>query len=122
MNNTHNPLRLCEFSGRENGLVIVGTPEALATLGQQLQTAAALQAHSPAPDGFPVEVASPDVISPYSDVNDFYLSFRIDRGEPVAEVFPRKRRSPSLLLFGLVVVCAVVGVITILQWCKHLLF
>ena len=69
------PLWLHVYSGRENGLMIVGDHATLKRLGQQLQAAAPL--NEPVARGWPPVVARPQVVGPYKDLRGFGLSFHL---------------------------------------------
>lgn len=118
MNNQSNSLWLHISSGKESGIAIIGTPETLARLAAQLLKATDSPEQLPKNIAFPALVASPAIVSPYSDVTDFGLTFYVDRGEPLQKLFPQQKRSPSLLLFLSVVVCSITGAVNILAWIK----
>jgi hypothetical protein len=110
-------LWLHAYSGRENGLMVIGDRDALEALGRQLQSAVPSEARV-AP-GWPLQVASPSVVGPYKDVRDFRLSFHIKGDSPVEELLPLRRRTWWTPLVIAVAVCAVTGTVTILQALAH---
>lgn len=110
------PLWLHAYSGRENGLMVVGNRPSLKALGQQLVAAADVEASSPSAQGWPVKIAHPEVVGPYKDIPDFSLSFHLEGPSPAAEVFPLQRRGLPTPLFVAVAVCAAVGLFTIGRW------
>lgn len=68
------PLFLRAYSGRENGLMVIGTADELHRLGQQLLAVGQF----PVQEGnWPAEVAHPMVVGPYRDAPDFQLSFHV---------------------------------------------
>lgn len=101
-------------SGRENGLMVIGTPEGLKELGAQLQTAGEFASKSST--NWPTEIAHPWVAGPYKDVPDFQLSFHIAGDIPISAVLPLTRRSMPTPLLLVISACAVVGLITIVRW------
>jgi hypothetical protein len=117
MNDKPAPLWLHAYSGRENGLMVVGDRRSLKALGQQLVAAADTEpSSSSSKENWPVEVLHPAVAGPYADVPDFALSFHLEGSTPASELLPLRRRNlPAPLLFA-ATICAVVGVITIVRW------
>jgi len=107
-------LWLHSYSGRETGLMIVGSASALRALGQDLITAADSPPTSASP--FPPQVATPAVTGPFKDRPDFTLSFHLPGSSPLTEVAPLRRQATPTPVFLAVAVCAVVGAITLLRW------
>ena len=115
MNDNSEPLWLHAYSGRENGLMVVGSPDSLKQLAQQLLTA--VEAHpEKTSESWPPEIVAPRIIGPYTDMPDFALSFHIKGAAPLSEVVPLKRRTLPTPLFLAVAVCAITGVVTLLRW------
>ena len=110
------PLWLHAYSGRENGLMVVGNRPSLKALGQQLVAAADAEAASLSAQGWPARVAYPEVVGPYKDIPNFSLSFHLEGPSPAAEVLPLRRRGLPTSLFIAVAVCAAVGLFTIGRW------
>lgn len=107
------PLLLRMYSGRENGLMVIGTPDELRRLGQQLI----------AVDQFPVkeanwsaEVAHPIVVSPYVDAPDFQLSFHVAGEAPIPASLPLVRRNPHGAVKLSALVLAVIGLVSLARW------
>lgn len=110
------PIWLHAYSGRENGLMVVGNRPSLKALGQQLVAVADAEAASPSAQGWPVEIAHPEVVGPCKDIPDFSLSFHLEGPLPASEVLPQRRRALPTPLLIAVAVCAAVGLFTIGRW------
>ena len=78
MNDEPDPLRLHAYSGRENGLMVVGTASSLRVLAQKLLSAAASQS-AVSTEAWPAEVATPDVVGPYKDLSRFHAVIPLAR-------------------------------------------
>jgi hypothetical protein len=111
MDNKSSPLWLHAYSGRENGLMIVGDAAALEALGRQLQAAVPLDERT-AP-GWPRVVARPEVLGPYKDLRGFKLSFHIKGDSPVESLLPLRRRALRVPVLLLIAACAITGAVTI---------
>jgi hypothetical protein len=107
------PLKLRAYSGRENGLMIIGSAAELNQLGTQL-----LGASDPHPGpvipNWPATVASPAVTGPYSNVKDFQLSFHVSESDELPPSLKITRRGAPPLFILIVSVCALVGVVALL--------
>ena len=115
MSDSPAPLWLHAYSGRENGLMVVGDRSSLKALGQQLVAVAEAEATSSA-EGWPVEIAHPEVVGPYKDIPGFALSFHLAGPSPAAELLPLGRRGLPTSLFIAAAVCIAVGLFTIGRW------
>lgn len=115
MNDSRPPLLLRIYTGRENGLMVVGDRASLKALGQQLVTTAESEAVSSQQD-WPATIASPKVAGPYSDTPDFTLSFHLEGQRPVGELLPLQRRGISPPFLIAVVIFSAVGLFTIARW------
>jgi hypothetical protein len=113
MDTKSSPLWLHAYSGRENGLMIVGDGAALEALGRQLQAAVPLDERT-AP-GWPPVVARPEVIGPYKDLRSFKLSFHVKGDSAVESLLPLRRRALRIPIYLLIAVCAITGAVTIWQ-------
>ena len=111
MDTESSPLWLHAYSGRENGLMIVGDDAALKALGRQLQAGVPLDERT-AP-GWPPVVARPEVIGPYKDLRKFKLSFHVKGDSPVESLLPLRRRALRIPIYLLIAVCAITGAVTI---------
>lgn len=109
------PLWLHAYSGKENGLMVVGTPPSLKALGQQLVEASVKQSAAEA-TSWPISIAKLEVTGPYSDVAEYSLSFHLQGNSSLSEVIPHGRRGPSTFTFLALGFCAVVGAFTIARW------
>jgi|SRR4051812_34061942 hypothetical protein len=120
MENSVPSLWLHAYSGRENGLMIIGTPAALKNLGQRLVEASNPEAITEA-TSWPRAIVAPDVVGPYKDVSAFGLSFHLQGTEPLEKVAPFTRRTVWSPLFVLVTLFAIVGLVTVWRWLLTLL-
>jgi hypothetical protein len=66
------------YHGREYGMMVIGTAEALGQLGTQLQAASSARENPRIPD-WPTVVADPEVTGPYLREKNFKLSFHVLR-------------------------------------------
>ena len=114
MNTDAPPLKLRAYAGRENGLMVIGSPEALSELGKQLQTAG--ERSDAEGSSWPVEVVSPKTEGPYSDVPEFKLSFHTDPASGIPASLDVRRRNLPAPVFLVLVGLAVVGAFTIIRW------
>ena len=107
--------QLHAYSGRENGLMIIGDAVALETLGQELQRAAAFQ--PPAnPSNWPQQVAVLHALSPYADREDYQVSIHL-RTAPLPESLRKRSMSgPSTAVFLAITFLALVGAISLPLW------
>lgn len=121
MNEKPDPLWLHAYAGQENGLMVVGTPAALTSLGEQLVAAA--DSEEPATAAWPRSIAKPATAGPYKDIADFKLSFHVT-AEPASlgKILPLQRHATPLATIVLVGVGFVVGAVTILRWVFRALF
>jgi hypothetical protein len=110
----HN-LHVHVYSGRENGLMLIGDAEALNALGKELQAAGALES-SESTDNWPRQVAVVSRSSPYSDRQDYQVSVHLQTS-PLPEALLKKPRSGlSTSAFLAIAVLAVVGAISLPIW------
>ena len=107
------PLLLRVYSGRENGLMVVGTPDELRRLGQQL---IAVDQFPVKEGNWPAEVAHPMVVSPYVDSPDFQLSFHVAGAAPIPASLPLVRRNPHGAVTLSVLVLALIGLVSVARW------
>jgi hypothetical protein len=112
VNTPPKPLWLHAYSGRENGLMIVGTKDALHALGAQLLTAT----ETPARESWPPPVATPQTVGPYAKVKNFSLSFHLEGSAPLAQVAPHRPSRARGLLYTAVAALAGVGALAIVKW------
>lgn len=106
-------LWLHAYSGKENGLMVVGTPAALAALGKQLIHLEP----EPAPNAqWPPEIAKPETVGPYKDLPDFTLSFHVQGSAQLDKVVPLGRRTLRAPLFIAITICAATGAVVIARW------
>lgn len=114
MNSPVSNLKLHAYSGRENGLMVVGDVDALKALGAQLLAVDATSSHSSSQ--FPPVVARPETTGPYIDVDGFQLTFHLDVGQPMKGNGIQARRNMHPWLLLACAVCTIVGAATITRW------
>jgi hypothetical protein len=107
------PLKLRAYSGRENGLMIIGSAAELKQLGTQLLAASDALPH-PAVPNWPATAASPSVTGPYSNVRDFQLTFHVSESDELPDSLKIMRRGAPPLFILIVSVCALAGVVALL--------
>jgi hypothetical protein len=112
---TDSALWLHAYSGKDNGLMIVGTSDAMRALAQQL-LAASDAATASTSDDWPKEIARPTVIGPYTDVPDYGLSFHLRGSAPLEKVVPHRRRNMWWPIFLAIAALAATGLATIWLW------
>jgi hypothetical protein len=103
-------LWLHQYSGRENGLMIVGDRSALEVLGRQRTSAVPLDERR-AP-GWPLAVARPSVVGPVKGAK-FALSFHLKGDLPLENVLPLRSRYLKSVLLLIAAICTIIGAITI---------
>lgn len=115
MSTTSPRLRLHLFNHHEHGLMVIGSVEALRSLGQQLRNAGDARPDQRNPD-WPALVARQVVESPYRDIDKFELSFHVagDRIPPI--ILRRPRRTSHLMVFLANILVSTIGVFTIAHW------
>jgi len=102
------------YQGRESGIMIIGTAEALEHLGTQLLSAANTPTSAGLPD-WPAQVVSPTVLGPYIDEPGFKLSFHVLRAPQLPKSLPLRRRSPPTALILAVGALALIGAAAIVK-------
>lgn len=113
-------LWLHAYSGREHGLMIIGTPASMRDLAQQLLNACNQESNAKATP-WPAAIATPNVVGPYKDIRHFGLSFHLQGSEPLEKIAPLARRTVWTPVFFLAALFAVVGVVTVWRWLMSLL-
>lgn len=107
------PLQLRAYSGRENGLMVIGSPAALHLLGGQLLDVGRFSFQK---GGWPPEVSRPVVLGPYVDAPDFQLSFHVAAKPPVEKPLPLVRHRPHPAVVVCTLALALVGLVSIVRW------
>ena len=107
-------LRLYAYSGREHGLMIVGTSDSLRALARDLE--AAVVSNPPISGARPTRLITPSVTSPYKDVQDFTLSFHLEGSVPSEQVVSKIRSGPPTAVFFGIALLSVVGLFTCIRW------
>lgn len=113
-------LWLHAYSGREAGLMVIGTSASLRALGQQLLSATGEQAGGAT--GWPPSVAEPETMGPYKDVAEFRLSFHVQGDGPPGGGLPLRRHAMPAVFFLAIGACALVGAVTIARWLFSMTF
>lgn len=120
MENATPSLWLHAYSGREHGLMIIGTPASMKDLAQQLLKACNQEPVTQTTP-WPPAIATPSVVGPYKDIRHFGLSFHLHGSEPLEKVAPFTRRTLWTPVFFLVALFAVIGAVTVWRWLISLL-
>ena len=102
------------YSGRENGLMLIGSVESLRKLAKELENAASQ--HEPSSDQWPLEVAVLNAESPYIDRADFRVSIHLAT-RPLPQELLKKVRSggPSLSVVLPIGLLATFGAVSLLS-------
>jgi len=109
-------LKLFAYSGKENGLMIVGSREELQDLASKLQAATAQEVGASVKE-WPHEIVFYDPqIGPYKDQHDWRLSFHIEGTVPAEQIVPLQRSAnmPSVIVASTLVL-AFVGLVAIVR-------
>ncbi len=108
-------LILRAIQGREQGLMVIGSADALERLGTQLLAASTVKPieHIPA---WPPVVAHPTVSGPYLGEPTYTLSFNVLREDRLPKSLPLRRRGLPLWFSVVVGLLAIVGAVTIIVW------
>lgn len=122
MDSKHTHLWLHSYSGRENGLMVVGDRASIKALGEQLVAAAEAEVPPEGKGDWPVEISHPPVAGPYKDVPDFSLSFHLEGPGSVSEILPLRRRNLPPVVFIAIAASAAIGVITVARWISSYVF
>lgn len=119
MNEKIEPLWLHAYTGRENGLMIVGSPREIRALAQQLLTAA--DDFVVTNEKWPVQIAAPQTTGPYRDVQGYTLSFHLSETVRLQETLPFGRRNMPAPVTIAIGICAIAGILSIGRWIGVLL-
>jgi hypothetical protein len=110
------PLKLFAYAGRENGLMVVGSREAMAELSGQLSTALSSQPESITAE-WPRELVAASVqVGPYIDSKFWRVSFHTEGSVPSERKALVARSGPSGWLTLATLALAVVGVVSLARW------
>jgi hypothetical protein len=104
-----------EYRGREQGLMVIGTAEALRALGAQLAAVPERAVSGEWPD----LVASAAVRGPYADTSEYRLSFHIQPAGEVPLKLPLLGRGPSAFVVVPVLAFALAGVFFTVRAVAH---
>jgi hypothetical protein len=106
--------QLRAYTGKETGLMVIGTASDYRSFAEQLVHAA--DTGDSQASSFPPEIYKLPATGPYSDRPDFELSFHLVSSASLESALPLKRASlPTLLLLGVLSLC-VIGAITVVRW------
>ena len=121
MNTNPIPLKLLGYSGREQGIMVVGSKEGLLQLAHELQANVEAASDS-ARKEWPPRIAVAEVIlGPYANSRGWSMSFHIEGTVPAEEKLKLRRYGlhPAL---GVPILCfSLVGVVSIVRWLLTLL-
>jgi hypothetical protein len=110
----HN-LHLYAYSGRENGLMLIGDAEALEKLGQEILASTAAHPSSSG-DNWPRQIAVLNKSSPYVDCQDYQVSIHLQTS-PLPQTLIRKcSRGVSTGAFWAITFLALAGAISLPLW------
>ena len=110
------PLKLFAYVGRENGLMVVGSREAMAEISGQLSTALASQSGA-VTEEWPPELVSASVeVGPYIDSKFWRVSFHTEGAVASERKALVARSSPSGWLSLATLALAVVGGVSLVRW------
>jgi hypothetical protein len=110
------PLWLHAYSGKEQGLMIIGTPASMRALGQELLRASDDPGLERDTVGWPRSIAAPEIVGPYKDSRGFSLSFHLQGTTPLETAAPLQRRTLWPPLFLLVATLTMVGAVSVWRW------
>ena len=110
------PVKVFTYSGRESGVMIVGSKEALGELASKLNAGL-----NPAPENgekqWPQEIVDAEIsIGPYQESKDWYLSFHIEGSEPAEKQVPLLPGTIPLKFALVIGGFAILGVISLARW------
>ena len=115
---SHQSLHIHAYTGRENGIMIIGTKDELGQFAVDLQRSLEIEPKSTTP-GFPHHVLAVSGESPFSD-RDYPITFHV-RTEPLlAELKKRPRYEPSAPVFLGIAFLALVGLVSLPMWAAKL--
>jgi hypothetical protein len=107
------------YTGRENGLMIIGTREQLSQFAQDLLSGLDQPNHSEIP-GWPAQILAIDAPSPYTQ-KDFSVSFHLQTGPLLPSFSSRPAGATSTPVFIAVAVLTLLGIFSIPHWGFHAL-
>jgi len=115
---SHQSLHIHAYTGRESGIMIIGTKDELGQFAVDLQQSLEIEPKSTTP-GWPYEVLVVSGESPFSE-RDYPISFHV-RTEPLtAELKKRPRYGPSAPVFIGIAFLALVGLVSLPMWAAKL--
>ena len=106
--------QLRAYTGKETGLMVIGTANDYRALADQLVQAAET-ADNPAAT-FPPLIHTLSAIGPYTDRTDFELSFHLTGPATLEEAMPLTRASLPTWIFLGVAVLSLLGAVTVVRW------
>lgn len=110
------PLKLFAYMGRENGLMVVGSREAMAELSSQLSVALSSQPDAVTQEWPPVLVSASVQVGPYIDSKSWHVSFHTEGSVASERQALVARGGPSGWLSLTTLVLAAVGAVTLVRW------
>jgi hypothetical protein len=121
MKNLTSPLKVFAYTRRENGLMVVGTREAMQELAAKLQ-AGTMQAAAPSTKEWPAEIAATSLqLGPYRGSQNWHLSFHIEGTVPAEKVVPLRRNGPPGALVVCILALALISCVSVVRWALSVL-
>jgi hypothetical protein len=109
-------LKAFAYTGRENGLMVVGSAEALQSLAAEIQ-ARAVAPQEPQVERWPHQVASTELeVGPFRGSQDWRLSFHVEGVTPAEVAVPLQARGPARPLVVAVLALAAIGCFSVVRW------
>jgi hypothetical protein len=109
-------LKAFAYTGRENGVMVVGSVEALQSLAAVIQ-AHAVATQEPKVERWPHHVASSELeVGPFRDSQHWRLSFHVEGATPAEMVVPLQASGPAGPLVVAVLALAAIGCVSIVRW------
>jgi hypothetical protein len=110
------PLKLFAYVGRENGLMVVGSREAMTELSGQLSMALASQPEAVTEEWPPVLVSASVEVGPYTDSKNWQVSFHTEGSVASERKALLVRGGPPSWSSLATLALAVVGVVSLVRW------
>lgn len=109
------PLKLFAYTGRDPGIMVVGSREAMAELSSQLSSALAAQPVSASAEWPPELLAASVQVGPYIESQHWRVSFHVEGSVPSERKALVCRGSPPAWFSLTTLALALVGVVALLR-------
>jgi len=109
------PLKLYIYRGRDSGLMVVGSREAMAELTSRLSGAIAKLPPASTAEWPPELVSAPVQVGPYTDSQHWQVSFHVEGSVPSERKALVARSGPPAWLSLVTLALAAVGVVSLLR-------